>query len=583
MKAAAIRPALKTVAYIRRLFQTSELWFIVLAGVIGAIAGLSVAGLSHLAEYMHQKLYGLSAHQLLSATAQLPFITLLALPIGGLILGFVRMVMPKRARPPIDVVEANALYGGRIPLRDTFVVSLQTLISNGFGASVGLEAAFAQLGGGGASRLGQWFNLRRSSLRTLVGAGAGSAIGAAFGAPLAGAFYAFEIVLGGYTPASLAPVAVASLSAVVTAHMAGLEPFVVVSTLNNDLRLVDYGFYTILGLMCAMIGITIVRLVAISEQQVKRLPLDENLRPFVGGLILMGLAVWSPQILSGGHGAMHLHLSQQMGLLALALIFTLKLSASLVSLGFGFRGGLFFASLFLGSLLGNMFALSVNAFAFFPSLDTTNATLVGMAALAVSIVGGPMTMSLLVLEVTHDFALTAAVVTACLCANALVRARFGYSFSTWRLHLRGEAIRNARDIGWVKTVRADMLMRPPPVIKDSEIDLFDLRAKVALGSTSRIVLVDHNGRYKGIVPTADAYIDGLDLSIKAQFLAIQPSLVARPDMDILELIQLFDEHSADDLAVVDAKGKLIGMLSEKYVRRRYVEELEKSQREFFGE
>ncbi|WP_163754629.1 chloride channel protein, partial [Proteus mirabilis] len=115
-------------------------------------------------------------------------------------------------------VEANALHGGRIPARDTATVVGTTLLSNGFGASVGLEAAYAQAGGGLASLLGQRIKLRRSDLPTLMAAGAGAAVSAAFGAPLAGAFYAFEVVLGAYSTATVAPVMLAALAAAVLAR-----------------------------------------------------------------------------------------------------------------------------------------------------------------------------------------------------------------------------------------------------------------------------------------------------------------------------------------------------------------------------
>ena len=136
-------------------------------------------------------------------------VRLFALPVIGLELGLGSRAALRRWRTPVDVVEANALHGGSIPIRDTFIVCAQTIASNGAGASVGLEAAYAQAGGGFASLLGQWLRLRRADLRILVGAGAGAAIGAAFSAPLTGAFYAFEIVIGAYTPAAIAPVAAA--------------------------------------------------------------------------------------------------------------------------------------------------------------------------------------------------------------------------------------------------------------------------------------------------------------------------------------------------------------------------------------
>ena len=119
-----------------------------------------------------------------------------------------------RPRRAIDPIEANALYGGRMSMLDSLVVCGQTLISAGVGASVGLEAGYTQMGSALASRIGRSFRLRRSDLRLLVGCGAAAAIGAAFNAPLTGAFYGIELVIGTYSVGILAPVVVASLTAV---------------------------------------------------------------------------------------------------------------------------------------------------------------------------------------------------------------------------------------------------------------------------------------------------------------------------------------------------------------------------------
>ena len=575
--------ALRVLAQIRRRVQSSGFWFILLAAGIGAIAGASSALLAHTAHAVQRLLYGFSADMRLSALPSIAPWRLLALPMGGAVLAFIRIVWPARTRAPIDVIEANALYGGRIPFRDSLVVSLQTLVSNGFGASVGLEAAYAQIGGGVASKIGQWLNLKRASLRNLVGAGAGSAIAAAFGAPLAGSFYAFEIVLGGYTPAALAPVAAASLAAVLAAQAMGAEPFVIASTARREIPLSGYLLYALLGTLCAVLGIIVMQLVAVVETQVRRIPIPENWRPVLGGALLVPIAFVAPAALSSGHGAMTLYLEFQPVLVGIFIVLGLKVAASVISLSFGFRGGLFFASLFMGALLGMAFALGIDQVWPEANLDTTNAALVGMAAVAAAVVGGPMCMSLMVLEVTKDFYLTAAVVTAALVSSALVRERFGYSFSTWRLHLRGESIRTARDIGWVRTLTADSLMRRVNAVMNDHASVAELRESVALGSTNRVLLTDGQGDYRGLVPTAEAYVNDLDLNTPLSQLAKQTEVYVRPDMDIAAILRVFEHFSVDDLAVVDDGHKLLGLLTERYVNRRYAEALEQSQREFFGE
>ena len=566
----------------RRRFRSSEAALILLAIGIGLGAGLATLVLGATAHFLQRIFYGTDIDHL-SAAASVAPLHLLALPLGGGVLAAIAIAARKRSRAPIDVVEANALHGGLIPVRDSLLVCGQTLISNGAGASVGLEAAYAQMGGGFASVVGQWLRLRRNDLRVLVGAGAGAAVGAAFGAPLTGAFYAFEIVIGAYTPAAIAPVAAAALAAAVVTRAIGVPAYQIALPSAHAIVTVDYFIYAGLGLVCAMIGIILMRLVTLIETRVRASRLPDLARPVAGGLLLIPIAWLSPQALSAGHGAMHLDLTAQVGLGFLVAILLLKVAASAISLGFGFRGGLFFASLFLGTLVGQIFATVLALIPDLPPIDATDAALVGMAAMAVSVVGGPMTMALLVLEATHDFALTGATIAAVLCASTIVRETFGFSFSTWRLHTRGETIRSARDVGWVKALTAGRMMRRGVPTADASTSLAEFQRRFPLGSTGRVVLTNADGTYAGLVPTALAYAASVDADAPVSSIAILREHALPPERDVVSVMRMFDACETDDLAVVDEGGAVLGVVSEKYVRRRYAEEIEKAQREMFGE
>src|SRR5215218_4166738 len=142
----------------------------------------------------------------------------LAMSVAVAALQALLLLLRWRPAREIDPIEANALHGGRMSFRGSVIVALQTTWSSGVGASVGLEAGYTQLASGLAASLGRGFHLRRADQRIMVGCGAAAAISGAFGAPLAGAFYAFELVLGGYTPASLAPVGVAAVAGYFVTH-----------------------------------------------------------------------------------------------------------------------------------------------------------------------------------------------------------------------------------------------------------------------------------------------------------------------------------------------------------------------------
>jgi len=345
----------------------------------------------------------------------------------------------------------------------------------------------------------------------------------------------------------------------------------------------DYLAFIGIGLACAFVGIALMRAVSLVEACVRWTRLPPAARPVVGGFLLMPIAHLSPEALSAGHGALHLTLAGEASLAALCLVFGLKLLASSISLGFGFRGGLFFASLFLGVLLGRIYADVTAILLPGQHLWTQDAALVGMAALAVSVIGGPMTMSFLVLEATRDFQLTAIVLTASLVASALVRELFGYSFSTWRLHLRGEVIRSARDIGWVRQLTAGKMMRKAPATVPAATSVAEFRRRTPLGSTSRVILLDDAEHYAGMVATANAYVDGVDRDAAVATLARRPDETMAPERNIAEVMQAFDRLGVDDLAVVDPDGALLGLLTETHVRKRYADELERAQRELFGE
>ena len=483
----------------------------------------------------------------------------------------------------MDVVEANALHGGRIPGADNLLIAAQTVVSNGCGASVGLEAAYAQMGGGIASLLGQRLHLRRADLRRLVGAGAGAGVGAAFGTPLAGAFYAFEIVIGTYSIAEVAPVIAASLAGVLVLRWLGTEPYLVAFTSNAPRGLIDYGAAAVLAVLCALLGIAVMRLVTWAERLMQGVMRGSIWRPVLGGILLIPVALISPQALSAGHGALHLDLMTRPAVSFLLVILALKIVASVISLASGFRGGLFFASLFLGSLVGQAFAQTLNLAGWGLLFDPTDFALVGMAAFCVSVVGGPMTLALLMLETTRDFPLMGIVLTGALISSAITREVFGYSFSTWRLHVRGSDIRSPRDIGWMLNLTAGRMMRRDFVTVPDTDTIAAFRNYVPLGSASKAIMIGADGCYRGIVQSAAAHAPALDPALPLAPLARLGDTVLTPETGIKAVLAHFDDEGADELAVLDEQGKVVGVVTEKHARRRYLEEIEAAQRRMFGE
>jgi CIC family chloride channel protein len=572
---------------LRAFVRAHETSLVVLAALIGTIGGLVVVAMSAAVAGLHVLLFNLDFGERLSSQVRIdPWRALLVPSLGGLLLGIAFLLLLRwRPAREIDPIEANALHGGRMSFRGSVIVALQTVWSSGVGASVGLEAGYTQLASGIGASFGRGFHLRRADQRIMVGCGAAAAIAGAFGAPLAGAFYAFELVIGGYTPASLTPVGVAAVAGYFVAHgFAPLSLGVGVGPVGDVLGR-DLAIAAMLGILAALFGIGIMRGVALCEALLAKTGLWPPLRPALGGLAVGLLALLTPQVMSSGHGALHFAGFVALPLTVIAAIFILKAIASVVSLGSGFRGGLFFATLFLGALGGHLFATGFDTIWPGLNLDPNVYAIIGMSALSASVIGGPLTMSFIALESTGNLWLSTAVLVAVIISTLITRELFGYSFATWRFHLRGETIRSAADVGWIRDLTVRSLMRPDAASVDANMPMDEFRGKFPLGSKTQVVAVDAEGRYVGLALVAEAHAPELAAASRLAGILHHRDVVLHPAMNIREAIAVFDAAEAESLAVVEAGGghRPVGILTEAHAMRRYAEESERRRREAVGE
>ncbi len=270
----------------------------------------------------------------------------------------------------------------------------------------------------------------------------------------------------------------------------------------------------------------------------------------------------------------------------LATLIVLKLFACLVSLASGFRGGMFFASLFVGSLLGKLYSLGFDALAPSMGLETTACVLVGMGALSAAIVGGPLTMTFLVLESTGNLGVAGGVLAASIATTLAVRATFGYSFTTWRLHLRGETIRGGQDIGWLRDLTVGRMMAPTPPTFPADQSVSAFREAYPLGSANVVVATGEDGKYLGLIHVSEAY--ALALENAGDGGPIAPSSVCRR----LSCIQMTTPAGRSTSSAPPRPtrlsssrvepGRVLGTLGEAYAARRYAQETNLAMRGVLG-
>jgi CIC family chloride channel protein len=571
---------------LRALVRARESGLIALAALAGAGAGIVVTVMGGAVDLLHRVLFQLEPGVRLSGLLRLDPVLAISVPLAGGVVFGIAAELIKRWRPEreVDPIEANALHGGRMSLLGSIIVAVQTVWSSGVGASVGLEAGYTQLASGIASRVGRAFRLRRNDLRILVGCGAAGGIAGAFGAPLAGAFYGFELIIGGYSPNSLAPVGVAALLGYLVARALAPAEIGLVAPDKIAVATHDLIFAATIGLLSAALGILLMRGVALCEELFTRIKLRPTLRTAAGGLVVGLLAAVAPQVMSSGHGALRFSGMFALSLTTVALLFVLKIAASIVSLGSGFRGGLFFSSLLMGALGGNLLAVALSTLWPEGHFDTNAYAVIGMSALSAAVIGGPLTMTFIALETTGDLWLTTAVLIAVIIASQVTREVFGYSFATWRFHLRGETIRSAADVGWMRELTVGKMMRQDVRTVPAGISIAAFREAFPLGSTTHVIAIDERERYAGMVRVADAHAAEVppDKPVKDFLQNIGDVLL--PSMAIKEAVLAFDRGETEALAVVDSyvDRRVIGLLTEAYALRRYLAELERRRRELIG-
>ncbi len=392
-------------------------------------------------------------------------------------------------------------------------------------------------------------------------------------------------MIGSYSVASLAAVAIAALVGLLVSQQFTSTPLNIFSADIIAISGHDLTLAAALGLLGALLGIAIMRGVGACESLFLKWDVPLAFRPALGGLVVGLCACITPQVMSSGHGALHLTGIIDRPLGELAMVLLLKAVASIVSLGSGFRGGLFFASLLLGAIGGHLFASGISTAWPGLVLDPRAYAIIGMGALSASIIGAPLTMTFIALETTRDLQLTAAVLIAVVIAVLVTREMFGYSFATWRFHLRGETIRSAADIGWMRDLTVARMMRRDVKTVAADITIAAFRAAFPLGSETRVVAVEPDGRYAGIVIVPEAHAPELAPETPVRAILHNTRDVLLPTMTIKAAVETFDEAEAEALAVVDSKvtRRVVGILTEAHALRRYSQESELRRRELLGE
>jgi len=566
---------------VQRLAREQHIRLLLLAVIVGVAAGLGAVAVRQLIRGV-QWLFTGSAQDLLVSAATLPWWRILFMPaLGGLLVGPLVWFLARDAsgHGVPEVIQALLMRGGRIRARVAVVKGVASALTLGSGGSAGREGPMIHIGASLGSAVARHTRLSEEGVRTLVAAGAAGGLAAAFNAPIAGSLFALEVVLGDFAIASFSPVVMAGVAATVVSRsfFGEVSIFEIPQyALASPLEFFPYAF---LGLAAGFVAVGFTLVLYEQERMWERLRVPPWVKPAVGGLAVGTLALLFPHILGIGHLAMDRMLEGQIGPAVMLALVLAKILATSMTLGSGGSGGVFVPSLFVGSALGGAVGTAVDRWAPFAHGGSGAYALVGMGAVVAATSHAPLTGILIMLELTGDYRIILPVMTACILATVVASTLKDESIYTQKLKWKGISLLQGREEGILRYLPVSALLRRAYVAFPEHAPLHGVLAD-ALGSVqTTFPLVDGDGALTGVIHIQDLHGALDDREVLGSVLVAgdlaDETPVLREHDTAERALQLLSESGADLLPVVDAEGRLVGVVLAGDVLERYAHELQK--------
>lgn len=494
-------------------------------------------------------------------------------PVGWITLRFAREA---RGHGVPEVMLAVESAGGRIRPRVVAAKSVASALTIGGGGSAGKEGPIVQIGSALGSFLGQIFSLRTEHVTLLLACGAAGGISGTFNAPIAGMFFAVEVILRRFTARFFSVILVASVLANITSTaIVGNDPVISIPHYALETPAVEAPLYALLGILTALVALAFTRLLYLSEDGFGKLRWPPVLlMPVLGGALVGVLALLDRDILGLSQEALGDALVGETAGGTLALLLVLKLAATVITIGSGGSGGIFRPSLVMGSMIGGLFGMAVVEF--IPA-DTGNPgayASVGMAAFFAGAARAPVTSVLILFELTRDYEVVLpamiAVATATLTSSVLSAG----TIYTIKLRRRGIQVSEERQPQNVmQLLRVSEAMDRDVIRLEADDPVPQIIAALGPGSDRVAVVVDDGGGVLGVLTHSDlnAAITAGDLEKTSASLCSRDVSTAYPDQTLHEAMTTMTERQVHSLPVVRRfDGHLVGTLGKSDINRAYL-------------
>ena len=489
-----------------KLRISEETFHLILAGLVGVVGGLS----NLLFYFVNRVLTGAalgSTGDLVEVAHRLPAWERVLIPcLGGISAGLalywgLRLVGPQGSQNLLEVVVAG---DGRLRMRSALVKTISSLLSISSGASIGREGSIIQLTATLASKGGQLAGWQPYRLRLLVACGAASGFAAAYHAPVSGAVFAAQIVLGNFSMNLFAPLVFASVVAtMVSRSFFGLHPWYDVPSFDFE-SITQLSWFLVLGALAGGLGAALLKMLRFSEEWFDRLSWPIFARLALSGLMVGGLAIRFPEVFGNGYSVTNSILHSRFDLTLLLGIFCAKLLATLITVGSGVVGGVMTPTLFLGAGLGSAFGQILHLLGCAQGLPTEAFALVGMGSILSGTVHSPLLALIMMFEISLNYSIMPPLMLGCAVATIVARRLHPDSVYTEPLRRKGVALdRESQRLGDASSQSVGDLMRAPiPPLRETA-SFQELVDRFLTSSNNFLPVVDRDQRLLGVVALQD--------------------------------------------------------------------------------
>ena len=493
-----------------------------------------------------------------------PWGRLLMPAAGGLIAGSILLFGQKwsTAGKSADFMEAVVLGNGVIRVRATIVKSLSSLVSISSGGSIGREGPMVQLASMLGSVLGRLGKFSPARLRLLVACGAAAGIACAYNAPLTGAFFVAEIVLGSIAMESIGPLIVTSVVAtVIASQFLGAQPVYRMPNFGSvpNWQLIAHA---LLGVLAGLSAPLFLLLLRGGETVFSRMPMPVFFKLGLGGLVVGTISIWEPRVWGNGYGVVEDVLNNPWTWQALMTILVLKVLATVATTGSGAVGGVFTPTLFCGAVLGALYGEIMRALLPDAQISVGSFAVVGMGCFLAAMTRAPIMSILIMFEMTRDDATIMPLMLACV--SAFYVARGVSPESVYSRQLRGSRAGSETPL-FLLHVRDLMKKEPLCVLETS--GFAQIAATLASHTFKHLYVIDADRRFLGAIALQDLkpFLHETDLPqvVIALDLMHDDVPVLTSDSSLKESLEVFARHDGERLPVLDnpRERRLVGSLA----------------------